>query len=52
MRFEFRPIFKGIKFKPVNYRKMMKTVSRVLIWILILVFVVVLLIRRFHVLTR
>ena len=29
MKFEFHPIFKGLKFKPVNYLKMMKNVSRV-----------------------
>jgi hypothetical protein len=37
MKFEFLPDFKSLKFKPENYRKMMKRIFRILSWILGLV---------------
>jgi hypothetical protein len=52
VKFEFRPIFKGFKFKPEQYRKMMRNVSRILAWVLLLVFVAAFLLRRFHTIAR
>ena len=52
MKFEFRPFFKGFKFKPEQYRKMMKLVSRILAWVLLLVFIAAFLLRRLHTIAR
>ena len=52
MRFEFLPNFKGLKFKPENYRKMMKVVVRVISYIIVILIIAFLLKRRFTVITR
>lgn len=52
MKFEFRPIFKGFKFKPERYRRMMRTVSGILAWVLLLVFIAAFLLRRLHAIAR
>ena len=52
MKFEFLPNFKGLKFKPENYRKMRKIVFRVLSFIIVILIIAFLLIRRFTVITH
>lgn len=45
MKFEFLPDFKGLRFKPEQYRRMMKIVARALSWIVIVLVIAVILLR-------
>jgi len=48
MKFEFLPDFKGLKFNPEDYRRLLKKVLSILSWVLIAILIALMVLKAFR----